>query len=146
MFEPSTDPIIVSARINAPIAAAWECYTQPQHITQWNFADPSWHCPHAENTMEVGGRYLARMEAKDGSFGFDFEAVYESITPGRAFTYGFGGRTATVNFDEDGGVTMVTVSFTPEEINSRERQQQGWQAILDNYARYAEAVTTTTNS
>ncbi|MFM8178187.1 MAG: SRPBCC domain-containing protein, partial [Candidatus Kapaibacterium sp.] len=66
MFEPSTDPIIVSARINAPIATAWECYTQPQHITQWNFADPSLHCPHAENAMEVGGRYLARMEAKDG--------------------------------------------------------------------------------
>lgn len=77
--------ITVSATINADSKKVWNYYTHPEHIIQWNFADPSWHCPSASNDMKVGGKYAARMEAKDGSFGFDFEAVYDEIKDGENF-------------------------------------------------------------
>lgn len=88
--------------------------------------------------MRLGGRYIARMEAKDGSFGFDFDAVYTDIHPEQNFTYEFGGRFATVAFEESGAATVVTVMFDPESENSIELQKSGWQAILDNFKRYAE--------
>lgn len=130
--------ITVTATINAANKKVWDCYTNPKHIVNWNFADPSWHCPSAENDMRVGGTYKARMEAKDGSFGFDFEAVYTEIIPERKFTYEFGGRMATVKFDTAGNQTTVTVTFDPETENSIELQQQGWQAILNNFKNYVE--------
>lgn len=141
-FQHSTtmEQIIISATVSAPIHHAWDCYTQPQHITQWNFADPSWHCPSATNDLRVGGHYVARMEARDGSFGFDFEAVYTVITPGETFTYEFGGRFATVTFTEANGQTTVKVAFDPETEHSIELQRTGWQAILDNFKRYAESI------
>jgi uncharacterized protein YndB with AHSA1/START domain len=82
--------------------------------------------------MKVGGRYGARMEAKDGSFGFDFDAVYTEINIGKSFTYEFGGRLATIEFNEKDGQTEVTITFDPENVNSIELQRKGWQAILDN--------------
>jgi uncharacterized protein YndB with AHSA1/START domain len=88
--------------------------------------------------MRQGGTYKARMEAKDGSFGFDFEAVYSEINEGKDFTYAFGGREAKVSFDESNGKTKVVVSFDPEDQNPLEMQRAGWQAILDNYGRYTE--------
>ena len=92
--------ITVSADIAAPLKKVWDCYTLPQHITKWNFADPSWHCPSASNDMQVGGTYNARMEAKDGSFGFDFKAIYSDIQLLKEFTYGFADREVRVVFME----------------------------------------------
>ncbi|MBK7985797.1 MAG: SRPBCC family protein [Ignavibacteria bacterium] len=134
-----TSKIMVSATINADTKKVWDFYTQPKHITKWNFADPSWHCPTATNDMNVGGRYVARMEAKDGSFGFDFDAVYTEINEGENFTYEFGGRLAKVDFKETEGQTEVIVIFDPEAENSIELQRNGWQAILDNFKKYTES-------
>lgn len=92
----------------------------PGHITQWNFADPSWHCPSVVNDLTIGGRYVARMEAKDGCFGFDFDATYTDIQIGEQFTYTFGGRNATVQFKEKGKEIEIIVTFDPETINSIE--------------------------
>ena len=131
--------ITVTSTISADAKKVWDYYTRPEHITNWNFADPSWHCPSAENDMNVGGTYKARMEAKDGSFGFDFEAVYTEINEGKEFTYEFGGRMATVTFNAQGDKTEVVVSFDPEEENPVEMQQGGWQAILNNFKSYVEA-------
>jgi uncharacterized protein YndB with AHSA1/START domain len=131
-----------SIKINVTVLAdkqkVWDYYTQPEHITKWNFADPSWHCPTATNDLNIGGQYVARMEAKDGSFGFDFEAVYTDIRQGDGFTYEFGGRQATVEFKETNLQTEVTVTFDPETENPIELQRNGWQAILNNFKKYTE--------
>lgn len=134
----ATEKLTVQARITAQKQTVWDCYTLPEHITQWNFADPSWHCPSASNDLTVGGKYFARMEAKDGSFGFDFEAVYTEIHPGNSFTYVFGERYATVAFQEIQEQTEVTIVFDPETENPLELQKQGWQAILNNFKKYVE--------
>lgn len=130
--------ITVTATLNAAISKVWDYYTNPSHIVHWNFADPSWHCPSATNEMRVGGLYTARMEALDGSFGFDFNAVYTQITEGKSFVYEFDGRSVSVQFDAQNGQTLVTVSFDPETQNPVELQQQGWQAILHNFKKYTE--------
>lgn len=134
-----TKPITVKATINANMSKVWQYYTSPEHITQWNFADVSWHCPKASNDMKVGGIYFARMEAKDGSFGFDFEAIYTNIVHEEQFSYEFGGRTATVVFKDNQGDTDLIVTFDPETENSLELQKNGWQAILNNFKAYVEA-------
>lgn len=131
--------IIVEVAISADRQKVWDFYTLPEHITQWNFADPSWHCPKASNDLKIGGHYVARMEAKDGSFGFDFEATYTEVNLGENFTYEFGGRFATVTFKAVNDQTSVTVSFDPESENSIELQQNGWQSILDNFKKYTES-------
>lgn len=133
------EKITVSAIIQADPQKTWNYYTNPEHITQWNFADPSWHCPSASNDMTVGGKYFARMEARDGSFGFDFEAIYSSITEGKEFTYEFDGRTATVKFIDKEDQTEVIVRFDPEKENPVEMQEGGWQSILNNFKKYTEA-------
>ena len=135
-----TQKIKVSTTINTPVEKIWDSYTNPKHIVNWNFADPGWHCPGAENDMRVGGTYKARMEARDGSFDFDFEAVYTEITKGKHFTYEFGGRIATVQFKDEGNQTLVTVSFDPESENPVDLQKAGWQAILDNFKKYTETT------
>lgn len=132
------ESITIEATIAANKQKVWNYYTQPEHITKWNFADPSWHCPTATNDVQVGGRYVARMEAKDGSFGFDFDAVYKEVNQGENFTYEFGGRLATADFKEINGQTIVTITFDPETENSIELQKSGWQAILNNFKNYTE--------
>ena len=134
------DKITVTAIIKAGSKKVWDYYTNPAHITKWNFADPSWYCPSAENNLSVGGTYKARMEARDGSFGFDFEAVYSEIIEGKEFTYGFGGRTATVKFESLGKQTEVRVTFDPENENPVEMQKNGWQSILKNFKKYVEST------
>lgn len=134
----SHSKITVLATINADSKKVWDYYTIPRHIIHWNFADPSWHCPSAENDMRTGGTYKARMEARDGSFGFDFEAIYSNIVEGKTFTYEFGGRTATVQFNDLGSQTEVVVTFDPEDENPVEMQKGGWQAILNNFKNYTE--------
>lgn len=136
----SDGKIKIDANIAAPKNKVWEFYTQPEHITQWNNADESWHCPNAENDMRVGGKYRARMEAKDGSFGFDFEAVYDEVVPGEKFTYTMpDGREVNVDFEDAGDATNLRVAFDPESQNSLEMQRGGWQAILDNFKKYTES-------
>ncbi len=130
--------LIVEAIIPAPREKVWDFYTLPEHIVQWNFADATWHCPSAENDLTVGGTYAARMEAKDGSFGFDFVATYREIELGERLRYTIAdGRDVEVVMTAlDDGRTKVTVTFEPEGENPEHLQQQGWQAILDNFAKY----------
>jgi uncharacterized protein YndB with AHSA1/START domain len=135
----SSSKITVTATVNADSKKVWDYYTNRAHIIHWNFAHPSWHCPKAENDMKIGGTYKARMEARDGSFGFDFVAVYTEIIDRKEFTYGFGDRSATVKFNEFDNDTEVIVTFDPETTNPIERQQEGWQAILDNFKAYTES-------
>lgn len=132
--------ITVSAWIDAPLAKAWDSYTNPVHIVNWNYADAGWHCPSASNEMKIGGLYKARMEAKDGSFGFDFEAVYTEIVVENYFTYEFGGRVATVEFRKSDNKTEVVVTFDAETENPVDLQKAGWQAILNNFKTYTETV------
>ncbi|WP_343744127.1 SRPBCC family protein [Chitinophaga sp.] len=132
--------ISVQTIVASDARKAWQYYTQPEHITKWNFASDDWHCPSASNDLRVGGKYNARMEAKDGSWGFDFEAIYSNIDNGKSFTYVMGdGRAADVVFEGQGNNTAVTVTFDAEDENPAEMQQAGWQAILDNYKKYTEA-------
>jgi uncharacterized protein YndB with AHSA1/START domain len=132
------EKITVEAKINADKNKVWDYYTNPKHIINWNFADPSWHCPSAENDMKIGGRYCARMEARDGSFGFDFDAYYTEIIDGKEFTYEFGGRSAKIKFNNLGDQTDVVVTFDPETQNPVEMQRGGWQSILNNFKSYVE--------
>ncbi len=134
----NTAKITVSAFVTAPAEKVWDYYTNPKHIVHWNFADPSWHCPAAENDMRPGGTYKARMEARDGSFGFDFEAIYTEINAGENFTYSFGERTATVQFNNADNQTEVVITFDPENENPAELQKSGWQSILNNFKNYTE--------
>ena len=134
----NTSKITVKAIINAETEKVWDFYTNPKHIIHWNFADPSWHCPSAENDMKIGGTYKARMEAKDGSFGFYFEAIYTEIIEGKEFTYGFEGRTVHVLFEKIENQTSLVISFDPENENDIELQRGGWQAILNNFKNYTE--------
>lgn len=135
----SSKKITVEATINADIQKVWEAWTKPEHITKWNFATDDWQCPKAENDLRVGGKYLARMEAKDGSFGFDFEAVYDEIIPLQKTSYTMSdGRQATSTFESVGKTTKVITVFDAENMNPVEMQQQGWQMILNNFKKYAE--------
>ena len=133
------DSITVQAGIAAKKNKVWDYYTNPKHIVNWNFASEDWCCPSAENDLRVGGTYKARMEAKDGSFGFDLIGVYKTLNPKESFSYEFGGRQVTVNFIENGDTTQVNVTFDPEAENSLDMQRNGWQAILDNFKKYTES-------
>ncbi|GAB1452489.1 SRPBCC family protein [Draconibacterium sp.] len=134
-----TNKITIQADIAADIKKAWDYYTQPDHITKWNFASPDWHCPKPENDLRVGGKYSARMEAKDGSWGFDFVAVYDSVVDYKNFIYTLADdRKVTMVFEDFGDKTHVMVTFDAEKENSEEMQRNGWQAILDNFKKYVE--------
>lgn len=135
----SATKITVEATIAADKDKVWECYTNPEHIIKWNFASDDWHCPTAENEMKVGGKYASRMEAKDGSWGFDFEAIYDEVLDNDSFVYTIAdGRKVAVDFIDLGGKTKVSVAFEAENQNPVEMQKGGWQAILDNFKKYAE--------
>lgn len=132
-------PITVTALVNAPVKKAWKAYTDPVAITLWNFASDDWYCPTAQNDLRVGGKLKSRMEAKDGSFGFDFEATYDEVIIEKKIVYVLGdGRKVTVTFEDQKDKTTVTTVFDPEETSPAEMQQAGWQAILNNYKAYAE--------
>lgn len=134
------DPITIDAVINAPPDVVWACYTAPDHITGWNFASDDWCCPRAESDLRVGGTYLARMEAKDGSFGFDFVAVHTRVDPAAALSYRIeDGRMVHTTFTPDGSGTRVQTRFDADAEHEAEMQRAGWQAILDNFKRYVEA-------
>jgi uncharacterized protein YndB with AHSA1/START domain len=131
--------ISVSVEVNAPVAKAWEAYTSPEAINQWNFASDDWQCRDARVDLRVGGSFSSHMEAKDGSFGFDFEGTYTNIIEHQLLEYSFGDRSARVLFEQAGENSKVTVEFDTEDENAVEMQREGWQAILNNYAKYVLA-------
>ena len=132
--------VTVSAIVNGSLEKVWDSYTNPKHIVNWNFADPSWHCPSAENDLRVGGTYKARMEAKDGSFGFDLEGVYTEMFIKEKFTFSMAGRAVSTQFIDKGDTTEVITVFDAESENPIEMQQQGWQMILNNFKSYTESI------
>lgn len=132
--------ITIEAIISAPIEKVWKYWNEPAHITAWAFATPEWHVPSAQNDLRVDGKFNTRMEAKDGSFGFDFEGIYSEVLHNQAIGYTMpDGRKVRIVFSEADGKTRVVETFDPENQNPLEMQQAGWQAILDNFKRYTEA-------
>ncbi len=132
--------ITIAATIAAKPEQVWQYWTEPHHIIQWNFASDDWCCPRAENDLQVGGKYRARMEAKDGSFGFDFEAVYTAVDPHRQLAYTMAdGRTVATAFEDQPVGTRITLVFDAETENPIDMQRDGWQAILNNFKHYVEA-------
>jgi len=131
--------ISVSVEVNAPVSKAWDAYVSPEAINQWNFASEDWQCRDARVDLRVGGNFSSHMEAKDGSFGFDFEGTYTNIVEHQLLEYSFGDRFARVRFEQVGDASKVTVEFDTEDENSVDMQREGWQAILNNYAKYVLA-------
>ena len=131
--------IHVETTVDAPLARVWEAYSNPADVTKWNFADDSWHCPSAASDLREGGQFSARMEAKDGSFGFDFAGTYTKVEPRRLIEYAFGDRNASVAFSEGPGGVTVAVDFDGEDEHPEEMQRGGWQAILNNFKKHVES-------
>ena len=132
--------ITVETTVNAPIDAVWKAYTTPEDIVQWNAASDDWHTTKASVDLRVGGQFSSRMEAKDGSFGFDFEGTYTQVVPNSLLEYAFGDRGARVEFKESKAGVTVTVSFDSEDTHPVEQQRQGWQAILNRFRQYVEGL------
>ncbi|ALC83720.1 MULTISPECIES: SRPBCC family protein [Bacillus] len=131
--------ITVETTVHAPVNKVWEYWTDPQHIMKWSFASDDWHASNAENDLRVGGKFLTRMEAKDGSFGFDFGGVYDEIRINEFISYTLGdGRKVTITFITQENYTKVIETFEAEDTHSIEQQQAGWQAFLDNFKKYSE--------
>lgn len=132
--------ITVATTINAPVEKVWAYWTEPEHIKKWNSASDDWHTPHAENDLRTGGRFSSRMEARDGSMGFDFGGVYDEVKTHEQIDYTMGDdRKVNIVFSGEGNQTAVTETFDAENTNPVDMQQAGWQAILDNFKRYTEA-------
>lgn len=132
--------ITVETVVNAPIDKVWRQWSTPSDIMKWNSANEDWHTPHAENDLRAGGKFMSRMEAKDGSFGFDFGGVYDEVEHHKKIAYTMeDGRQVEVVFEEDGQDTIVKETFDAESQNSLELQRSGWQSILDNFKRYVES-------
>jgi uncharacterized protein YndB with AHSA1/START domain len=132
--------VTVEATVNSPVEKVWEYWNKPEHITQWCNASPDWHAPSAENDLQMGGKFVTRMEAKDGSFGFDFWGIYDEVKTNELIAYTMGDRRkASIIFSSDGNTTTIIETFEAEEENPVEMQRGGWQAILDNFKKYTEA-------
>ena len=131
--------ITVATTVNVPVVKVWEFWTNPKHITNWNNASDDWHTPRAENDLRVGGKFLSRMEAKDGSMGFDFNGVYDEVKTNELIAYTMeDGRKVKINFEDLGNETNITETFEAENENPVELQRGGWQSILDNFKKYTE--------
>jgi uncharacterized protein YndB with AHSA1/START domain len=130
--------IIVSTVVSAPLVEVWRAYTTPEDIMVWNTASPDWHTTSASVDLRPGGKFSSRMEAKDGSFGFDFAGEYTKVVPQRLIEYSFGDRIGLVEFTEGAAGVLVTVTFDAEQTHSEEQQRTGWQAILDSFARHVK--------
>ena len=130
--------ITVEALVKAPIASVWSAYTTPDDIKQWNAASDDWHTTQSTVDLREGGAFSSRMEAKDGSFGFDFAGTYTRIVPHQLIEYAFGDRTGQVEFLQVANGVNVRSTFDAENEHSIEQQRQGWQAILDKYAKHVE--------
>ena len=135
----ATPQITVEATVAAPVSDVWRAYTTPEDIKQWNAASPDWHTTAASVDLREGGAFSSRMEARDGSMGFDFAGTYTRIVPNQLIEYAFGDRSAKVEFIEQDKGVLVRVSFDRENEFPPEQQRQGWQAILDSFARHVQA-------
>jgi uncharacterized protein YndB with AHSA1/START domain len=131
--------ITVETVVNAPVAEVWRAYTTPDDIKQWNTASDDWHTVKSTVDLRVGGAFTSHMEAKDGSFGFDFAGTYTKIVPAELIEYSFGDRTGVVEFVTGENSVTVRVTFDAESENPVEQQREGWQAILNNFAKHVEA-------
>lgn len=134
--------ITVAVVVNAPVEKVWQCWTRPEHITQWCFASDDWCAPAATNDVRVGGVFTTRMEAKDGSTGFDFGGTYTTVVPEKILEYTMNGddaRKVSIQFSQEGENCKVTETFEAESENPLEMQRSGWQSILDNFKKYTEA-------
>jgi len=132
--------ITITTTVLAPPEKVWERWTVPEHIIKWNNASDDWHTTHAENDLRIGGKFLSRMEAKDGSLGFDFIGIYDLVKENKLLEYTLGdGRKVIIVFTGIGNTTNIVETFEAESENSIEMQRSGWQAILENFKKYAEA-------
>ena len=139
MTTSSKTKITVQTTVNAPVEKVWKYFNQPEHITKWNQASEDWHSPSATNDLRNGGTFSYRMEAKDGSFGFDFAGTFDEVKENELLEYTIGdGRKVVVSFNPEGDNTNVVETFEAEETNPIEMQRGGWQAILDSFKRYVE--------
>ena len=130
--------ITVKTTVGLPVDKVWDYWRLPEHIVEWNNASDDWHTPRAENDLTPGGKFFIRMEARDGSAGFDFTGVYDEVDRHRLISYRMDdGRKVQVRFSGDGDRTSITETFEAEDTHTPEMQQAGWQAILDNFAKYA---------
>lgn len=134
--------VTIHSEINKPISQVWDFFNNPEHIVNWNFAHESWKCPTASNDLKVGGKLEVRMQAKDGSFGFDLVGIYDEVRENELIKYHFeDNRNIEVIFEElSDNKTKVTENFDPENQNPVDFQRDGWQAILDNFKKYSESI------
>lgn len=131
--------ITVESTVQAPVEKVWQYWNGPEHITKWAHASDDWHTTRAENDLRTGGKFLSRMEAKDGSFGFDFAGVYDQVRQHEIIEYTMGdGRKVNIRFTGNGNETRVVETFDAENTHPVEMQRTGWQAILDNFKKYVE--------
>jgi uncharacterized protein YndB with AHSA1/START domain len=131
--------IKVETTVNAPVEKVWNLWNNPEDIKQWNQASDDWHTPRAENDLRPGGKLMSRMEAKDGSMGFDFEGTYDEVKPYEYIEYTLGDeRKVKIDFRSEGNSTHIVEVFEAEQTHTEELQRQGWQAILDSFKRYVE--------
>jgi len=139
MLKLKTMNITIETLVRAPIDKVWRAYTSPEDIIQWNAASDDWHTTSSSVELRVGGTFSSRMEAKDGSFGFDFAGTYTKIIPNELIEYAFGDRSASVQFMQTSDGVKVRITFVAETEHSVEEQEQGWQSILNKFASHVEA-------
>ena len=139
MSTTTNNAITIETTVNAPIAKVWSCWNEPQHVTKWCQASDDWHAPHAENDLRDGGSFKTTMAAKDGSMQFDVIGVYSTVRTHELIEYAMGDRKVSIKFSKTPSGVKIVQSFDPEEINPREMQREGWQAILNSFKRYTEA-------
>jgi uncharacterized protein YndB with AHSA1/START domain len=133
--------LTVETLVDQPVEKVWEYWTRPEHITKWNSASEDWHTPWAKNDLRTGGNFSSRMEAKDGSMGFEFGGVYDEVREREYIEFTMGdGRKVKIKFTPEDGSTRVTEDFEAEETNSLEMQQGGWQSIMNNFKKYSEGL------
>lgn len=133
--------VTIETTVNAPLAKVWETWNGPAHIMQWNSASPDWHCPKAETDLRTGGTFSSRMEARDGSMGFDFGGVYDEVRNGEYIAYTMGdGRKVQVSFTSKGDSTHISQTFEAENMHPVDFQKAGWQSIMDNHKKYTESI------
>lgn len=135
------EKIIVQTSVNSNIKIVWNTWTDPKHIRKWNTASKDWHTTKAENNLTEGGRFTSRMEAKDGSMGFDFSGIYTQVTPNKYIAYFLDdNRKVTIEFKEEGDTVKIIETFEAEGQNSIDMQRDGWQEILNNFKKYTESL------
>ncbi|NNT73210.1 hypothetical protein HKT18_13375 [Flavobacterium sp. IMCC34852] len=135
--ESDTKTITVKTTLDVSLEEVWNKFTQPEHIVNWNFASEDWHCPKAENHLDVGKNFTFTMASKDGEMSFDFVGTYQEVIPRKKLVYQIAdGRKVTVQFDIMDEQVILTENFEPENIHSVALQREGWQSILNNFKKY----------